>query len=200
MSLADWILANGIWLGFKTGYASSMGRRRQWGIFWLGAALVLVFEVQRHLVDPQAIRIWWLCSGGVLEIAAWRSLRGHYGVGLSDFIETVGAAICLGLGTGLWLSLSTGLLVGGLLSLAVSGSASFALERLAPVSLGAVGLNDLWAGIYGNLPAHQLSWFWALPWLIAGELLVIFSDERQSRPPIPLKSKPRWPRRHDFAR
>lgn len=198
MTLSDWILINGIWLGFKTAASSRSSPGR--GLLAALAGLGFVGFLVRITVAAQTVSLWWVGCGVILEISAWRALRGSRRMVWSDWIETVGAALCLGFGTGLWEPLAFGVAAGGLISVSVGQQGRLGVERLSSITLGAVGLNDFWAGIHGNLPAHHLSWLWAVPWLIAGECFVIFSAESRGWQPRPKRLAPRWPRPRDFAR
>jgi len=198
VTLGNWILASGIWLGFKT--ASSA--RANLGV-WVCATvsgLGLVWFLDRATVSAHTVATWWIACGLFLAMSAWRALKQRSAVGWSDFIEMIGEAIGLGFGTGLWIALGFGMAIGALLSVSFGHQARLMLDRLSSLTVGAVGLNDLWAGLHGNLPAHHLSWIWAVPWLMAGEYFVIVSDDRPGWPAKRSRAKPRWPRKGGFAR
>ncbi len=198
MTLTNWILLSGIWLGFKTG-AGARASAWRWAVA-TAAGLGLLGLVERTTISHQTVAVWWIGCGVFLEISAWRALIQRPGTSWSDFVEMMGGALCLGFGTGLWLPLAAGMVVGGLLAVAVDPHGRRVFERMSSITLGAVGLNDFWAGMHGNLPAHHLSWLWAVPWLMAGEWFVIFSGDKRGWPSKPKGPAPQTPQKGDFAR
>ncbi len=191
MTLSDWMLLNGMWIGLRTALS---GHRHQRHLIWglAGAALVVALAATHANAVPNPVLSgWWVVSGLFLSVTAARHLLGATGTVISELTEAVGTVLGLGLGSGLWTPLAVGVTIGVLAAVSLGHWPEPWLDPIAAITLGAVGFNNLWAGVHGNLPAHHLSALWALPWLIAGEIcLALNAGARATRP-----TRPRPPRR-----
>ena len=192
MTLADWMLLNGMWIGLRTALSGRRHRRRLL-LGMAGAAVALVLAaIHADVVSHRVLSVWWIASGLFLSLTAARHLLGATGTVFSELTEAVGTVLCLGLGTGLWTPLAVGAAIGMLAAVGLGHWSESWLDPIAAITLGAVGLNNLWAGLHGNLPAHHLSSLWALPWLIAGEICLLLGGGARATTATPRRPARQW--------
>lgn len=202
MHLFDWVLLSGVWIGFSAfrGATSRPGAVR--ALFVAAGTAAAALLARTGPIPTGSWRLWWTLSGLVLVWAALLRTTGRKRAGWAEMWEALASALGLGFLTGMWQPLGVGVAAGALLARGLTPippEIGPVLETIGGLSLGGVGLRDLAAGLVGLWPSHHLSWLWAAPWLLIGEIHVVSRERREARPRRPGLERPRPPR-DDFAR
>lgn len=191
MSPAYWIFLGSMAIGFRGGVQlwKERGRLPRFTALarWTVAAACLVWFI--YHATWHLLRFWRIMTGMVLcvEVSQIIVHRDASRKTWSDAVESAGGLLALWLGSGDVVALLTGFTAGLALPFALDHWVLI-YEKWTRVwgvvTLGGIGIKNLWSGLTGISDVHTPTLLWVVPWLILWDLWDrFFADALGAWPP-----------------
>lgn len=174
-----WVLSAAMALGFQGGLEFfEQGSLHIREVLWWIIVGVTGAVLTRDL-GYGPLRIWWAAAGVLLlwhatkRVMAHPSIHGYWGT----VLESTLAVLALWWVSADALAVAVGYVCGVGLTVALDPWKSILAPGLAQweiLSLGAVGLQDVTHAIFGSGGVHAFNPLWMVPWLLIGEIRVVF--------------------------